>query len=69
MDRYAINVITTLGGSTEVARMLEAPISTVSSWREIGIPDSRLAHLKLAAKASRKSIDWETGLPPAAAAE
>lgn len=33
-----------------MARMIEAPISTVHSWKTIGIPASRLAHLRLAAK-------------------
>lgn len=43
-------VIDHLGGSTAVARLLEAPLSTVHSWRRIGIPPSRMAHLRLAAK-------------------
>lgn len=46
---YADQVIDELGGTTEVARLIEAPTSTVHSWRKIGIPPSRLAHLKLVA--------------------
>jgi hypothetical protein len=50
MDTYADRVIDALGGTSEVARAIEAPTSTVHSWRKIGIPSSRLAHLRLIAK-------------------
>lgn len=46
---YADKVIDALGGTSEVARLIEAPTSTVHSWRSIGIPKSRLAHLRLIA--------------------
>jgi hypothetical protein len=46
---YADQVIDALGGTTKVADEIEAPTSTVHSWRTIGIPKSRLAHLKLVA--------------------
>lgn len=48
-------VIEALGGTTAVAKMICAPVSTVHSWRKIGIPASRLAHLKLAASAAGKA--------------
>lgn len=47
---YADQVIDALGGTTKVAELTEAPTSTVHSWRKIGIPASRLAHLRLIAK-------------------
>lgn len=50
MHTYADQVIDALGGTSEVARAIEAPTSTVHSWRAIGIPPSRLAHLKLVAR-------------------
>jgi hypothetical protein len=50
MQTFADQVIDALGGTSEVARATEAPTSTVHSWRKIGIPSSRLAHLKLLAK-------------------
>jgi hypothetical protein len=50
MQTYADQVIDALGGTSEVARSIEAPTSTVHSWRKIGIPSSRLAHLRLLAK-------------------
>lgn len=53
---YADQVIDALGGTTEVARLIESPISTVHSWRKIGIPPSRLAHLKLVADQLGKEL-------------
>jgi hypothetical protein len=50
MQTYADQVIDALGGTTKVATDIEAPTSTVHSWRKIGIPSSRLAHLRLLAK-------------------
>lgn len=49
MSTYADTVIDTLGGTTAVATAIEAPTSTVHSWRKIGIPSSRMAHLRLIA--------------------
>jgi hypothetical protein len=43
METYADKVIDALGGTSEVSRSIEAPTSTVHSWRKIGIPSSRLA--------------------------
>jgi hypothetical protein len=45
-----------LGGTSAVAKLIQAPVSTVHSWRTIGIPKSRMAHLELAAKAEGKSL-------------
>lgn len=56
MNTDANAIIHHLGGTTAVARMIEAPVSTVHSWKSIGIPSSRLAHLKLVAKAARNPI-------------
>jgi hypothetical protein len=51
MQTFADQVIDALGGTSEVARLIEAPTSTVHSWRKIGIPPSRMAHLRLVAQA------------------
>lgn len=67
MNRFAINAIDTLGGSTAVSRLIDSPITTVQSWKQNGIPPSRLAHLKLVAEKEAIAIDWDTGLPPEAA--
>lgn len=61
METFADQVIDALGGTSEVARLIEAPTSTVHSWRKIGIPPSRLAHLKLVA--SHKGVELPE--PPA----
>ena len=61
MDTFATNLIKTLGGSTAVSRMIEAPVSTVHSWKTNGIPTSRLAHLKLAARHEGIDVNWVTG--------
>jgi hypothetical protein len=63
MNIFASNLIATLGGSTAVSRLTDAPVSTVHSWKQNGIPSSRLAHLRLIAERDGVSVDWETGLP------
>jgi hypothetical protein len=68
METYADKIIDGLGGTTAVAKMLAAPASTVHSWRKNGIPRSRLAHLKLAAHAAGKRVDWDAIEPAAKAA-
>ena len=55
MKTPADHSIDALGGTTAVSRLTLAPLSTVHSWRKKGIPRSRLAHLRLAAK--------EAGIP------
>ncbi len=47
---HANQVIDALGGTSAVAKAIEAPTSTVHSWRTIGIPSSRMAHLRLIAQ-------------------
>jgi hypothetical protein len=64
MQRLTDEAMNALGGTTAVATLLEAPISTVHSWKRKGISDSRLAHLKLAAHAAGKKIDWDSALEP-----
>ena len=64
-DKYAEAVIAALGGTTALATLIEAPISTVQSWKYIGIPASRMSHLRMVAKAKRVSLP---DLPEASAA-
>jgi len=56
MQTEADIVIDHLGGTSAVAKLIEAPVSTVHSWRAIGIPSSRMAHLRLAAKATGRPL-------------
>lgn len=53
-------IINAMGGTSAVAKMLEAPVSTVHSWRKIGIPASRMAHLKLVAQAHGVTLPHES---------
>lgn len=59
MDTEADKIIDALGGTSAVAKLLEAPTSTVHSWRKIGIPPARLAHLRLAAHAAGLQLPRE----------
>lgn len=67
MQTEADIIIDGLGGTSAVARMTEAPVSTVHSWRRNGIPKSRLAHLRLAAKVEGREwpgeADEDSALP------
>jgi hypothetical protein len=62
MQRLTDDAMKALGGSTAVAKLLKAPVSTVHSWTKTGISDSRLDHLMLAATAAGKDIDWASAL-------
>jgi len=56
MNTQAKIIIDHFGGVTALARLIEAPVSTVHSWRTIGIPRSRLAHIRLVADAIGKPM-------------
>ncbi len=57
MQTVADQIIDALGGSTAVSRMMDAPLSTVHSWRKNGVPRSRLAHLRLLASVEKPEVD------------
>lgn len=61
MRTVADAVIDHLGGTSAVAKLIEAPVSTVHSWRTIGIPSSRLAHLRLVATTEGKPLPDDLG--------
>lgn len=65
MSTIADTVIDHLGGTSAVAKMIEAPVSTVHSWRSIGIPASRLAHLRLVAQTMGKPLPEDLATLPA----
>lgn len=56
MNDEANTIIDHLGGTSAVAKLIEAPVSTVHSWRTIGIPASRMAHLRLVAASIGKPL-------------
>lgn len=49
-------ILDTLGGTTAVAKLIGAPVSTVHSWRKKGIPAWRIDQLKL--KALANDLPW-----------
>ena len=51
MRTEADQIIDAFDGTSALARLIEAPPSTVHSWRKMGIPASRMAHLRLLADA------------------
>ena len=59
MNNEANHIIDALGGTSATARKAEAPTSTVHSWRQNGIPKSRLAHLRMIA--DREGVAFFTG--------
>lgn len=69
LNTDALRVIHHLGGTSKVAAMIEAPISTVHSWRKIGIPSSRMAHLRLVALAHNRPIPDDVSALPLPTAE
>lgn len=60
MDTPASKLIDAFGGTSKTAKLAGLPISTVHSWRSNGIPQSRLAHLKLVARVAKLPVDFET---------
>jgi hypothetical protein len=46
MDAFAIALIDGIGGTYAVSRLSQASPSTVHAWRRIGLPPSRLNHLR-----------------------
>lgn len=62
MQRLTDDAMKELGGTTAVADLLEAPVSTVHSWKRKGISAAWLAHLKLAAQVAGKHINWDAAL-------
>lgn len=62
MHDPSCQLIDALGGTSEVAKLIRTPMTTVHAWRKTGIPDPRLDHIKLAASARGKAAELETAL-------
>ncbi len=62
MATHSATFIDSLGGTSAVSKLTEAPTSTVHSWRTIGIPASRLSHLKMIAQVEGKPAPDETAI-------
>lgn len=59
MNEKAIKVIDAMGGTTVLAKAMKSTTSTVHNWRIIGIPESRMEHIKLLAKTKRIKLPCE----------
>ncbi len=57
MNVYATQVIEVLGGTAAVARLFDVAMSSVSAWKERGIPRSRVMFLSVAHKKKLAGID------------
>ncbi|NUR78469.1 MAG: hypothetical protein HOQ28_19560 [Thermoleophilia bacterium] len=64
MATIADKVLHHLGGTSAVAAASETPVSTVHSWRKIGISSSRMNHLRLVAKEMGKPLPDDLGTLP-----
>jgi hypothetical protein len=64
MNVEAHAVLDHLGGTSAVAKLIEAPLSTVHSWRTIGIPKSRMAHLRMVASEIGRPLPADLGRLP-----
>lgn len=58
-DPVAEAVIAALGGDTEIAKELGAPVSTVGSWKTDGIPRWRRDAIKAVAARLGKTLPAE----------
>lgn len=59
MKALSEEIIEDFGGLVKLADLVEAPTSTVNSWRR-KITDSRLNHLRLAAAVAGRTVRWNT---------
>lgn len=62
MAKHSATFIDSLGGTSAVSKLTDAPTSTVHSWRTIGIPASRLSHLRMIAQAEGKPAPDEAAI-------
>lgn len=59
MENNASKLIDAFGGTSKTAKLSGIPISTVHSWRTNGIPESRVAHLRLMARLEKPDLDFD----------
>lgn len=57
MNPQAIQIIDALGGTAEVSRIFDIAMPSVSSWKESGIPKSRMMFLEVAHARALRGID------------
>lgn len=57
MDAFASALIDAMKGTSNVARLAKAPITTVHNWRRAGLAPSRLDHLRRIARDEFPDVD------------
>jgi hypothetical protein len=57
MDAFATALIDAMDGTSNVARLARAPITTVHNWRKAGLAPSRLDHLRRIARDEYPELD------------
>lgn len=57
MNTEANKVIDSLGGTSEVARLCDVRMPSVSAWRVRGIPKARMLYLKAVRPTAFKGVD------------
>jgi hypothetical protein len=57
MDAFASALIDAMKGTSNVARLAKAPITTVHNWRRAGLAPSRLDHLRRIARDEFPGVD------------
>ncbi len=62
MHEPSCQLMDALGGTSEVAKLIRTPMTTVHAWRKTGIPAPRLDHIKLAAEARGKADELRSAL-------
>lgn len=60
MDTFPAALIDAMGGTTVVAKLMHAPVSTVNNMRTRRVTDSRLNHLRRIAIAEFPNLDVDT---------
>lgn len=64
MNMFATQVIDTLGGTAAVSRLFGIALSSVSNWRDHGIPKPRMMYLEVAKKKQLQGIDLKAATAP-----
>ena len=57
MNQHATQVIDALGGTAKVARLCDLSMSSVSDWKQGGVPPARMQYFKAAHKKMLSGID------------
>lgn len=62
MNPHATQIIKALGDTAAVARLFGIAMSSVSDWKQLGIPPARLMYLKAVHKKKLAGIDFDAAV-------